>query len=65
MTPLGKKRLAEAGRASDASLAKVIQATLRAADVDLLLRACVLLERLDESLSGALDGSEARSAEKA
>lgn len=50
ITPLGKKRLAEAGRSSDASLAKVIQATLRAADIDLLVRACILLERLDESL---------------
>jgi DNA-binding MarR family transcriptional regulator len=50
ITPLGKKRLAEAGRSSDATLAKAIQATRRAADIDLLVRACVLLERLDESL---------------
>lgn len=65
ITPLGRKRLAEVGRATDGPLANVIQATLQAADVDLLLRACVLLELLDESLGGALDGSEARRALKA
>lgn len=62
ITPLGKKRLAEAGRSSDASLAKAIQATLRAADIDLLMRACVLLERLDESLG---DSPAQRGAPKA
>jgi len=65
ITSLGTKRLAEAGLASDAALAKAIQTTLQAGDVDLLLRACVLLERLDESLAGAMAGSEPRRATKA
>ena len=65
LTPIGRKRLAEAGQASDASLAKIIQTTLQAADVDLLLRACVLLERLDESLGGAVDSSAPRRAVRA
>ena len=65
ITPLGKKRLAEVGRSTDATLAKVIQATLQAADVDLLQRACVLLERLDQSLGGAVDSPELHRAVKA
>ena len=65
ITPFGKKRLAEAGRSSDASLAKVIEATLRAADIDLLLRACTLLERLDESLGEALNSPAQRGTPKA
>jgi DNA-binding MarR family transcriptional regulator len=52
ITSVGKKRLADVGRATDSRLAAAIQETLQAADVELLLRACDLLERLDEALGG-------------
>lgn len=52
LTPQGKKRLAEAARASDASLSGVIGDVLGADDQILLLQACKLLDRLDAALGG-------------
>ncbi|MBS0519366.1 MAG: MarR family transcriptional regulator [Proteobacteria bacterium] len=52
LTAQGKKRLADAARASDASLAQAIGDTLDPEDQAALLRACKLLDRLDAALSG-------------
>lgn len=56
LTPQGKKRLADAAKANDASLARIMEATLSADDRRLLLRACELLDGLDEALGGNKDG---------
>ncbi|MGH8821338.1 MAG: MarR family transcriptional regulator [Rhodoferax sp.] len=61
MTPLGKKRLAGASRASDALLARIIGATLSADERTLLLRACVLLEGLGEAFGSQPAGLVATS----
>lgn len=55
LTPEGKKRLVDATRARVASLAKIIEATLNTEEQALLLRACGLLDRLDEALGSPSD----------
>lgn len=57
LTSLGKKRLAEGAQTIDASLAAIIEATLSAEDRQLLLRACALLDALDDALGRAKDGA--------
>jgi DNA-binding MarR family transcriptional regulator len=55
LTPQGRKRLADAAKASDAALAKIMEATLSAEERRLLLRACALLDGLDEALGRSRD----------
>mgnify|MGYP001545815334 FL=1 len=62
MTAPGKKRLAAAFRDSDASLARIIDASLSADERTLLLRACVLLEGLGEAFGSQPVGLDATSA---
>ena len=55
LTPQGRKRLADAAKASDAALAKIVEATLSVEERRLLLRACELLDGLDEALGRSRD----------
>jgi DNA-binding MarR family transcriptional regulator len=55
LTMQGKKRLKDAAREKDASLAKIIAATVSASDRSVLLRACLLLDSLDEALSSHVE----------
>jgi DNA-binding MarR family transcriptional regulator len=61
LTPQGKKRLKDAAQAKDASLAQIIESTLNANERSLLLRACLLLDGLDEALSEVTKAAEAQS----
>jgi DNA-binding MarR family transcriptional regulator len=61
LTPQGKKRLKDAAQAKDASLAQIIESTLNANERSLLLRACLLLDGLDEALSEVTKATEAQS----
>lgn len=51
LTPHGRRRLADSAKASDAGLAAVIVATLTASERRLVLRACQLLDALDDALT--------------
>jgi DNA-binding MarR family transcriptional regulator len=53
LTPVGKRRLADAAQASDAALARIIEASLSAEERRILFRACELLDALDEALGRA------------
>jgi DNA-binding MarR family transcriptional regulator len=52
LTAHGRKRLVAAAQAADAPLAGAIAATISVDDRRVLLQACALLERIDETLSG-------------
>jgi len=51
LTPAGRKRLTDAARQQDASLARIIDETFSAKERAVLLRACFLLDALDDALS--------------
>ena len=55
LTPMGRRRLVDAAKDSDAALARIIEANLTAEDRRLLLRACALLDDLDEALGRGVD----------
>jgi DNA-binding MarR family transcriptional regulator len=54
LTPAGRKRLTDAAREKDADLARIIDGTLSASERSVLLRACFLLDALDDALSNVL-----------
>jgi DNA-binding MarR family transcriptional regulator len=51
LTPSGRKRLTDAAQEKDAALARIIDNTLSASERSVLLRACFLLDVLDDALS--------------
>lgn len=51
LTPAGRKRLADAAQEKDAALARIIDKSFSASERAVLLRACFLLDSLDDALS--------------
>ncbi len=60
LTATGKRCLADATRETDAALAETIEVCLSLEERKILLRACALLERLDEAMSGSAGPGKAR-----
>jgi DNA-binding MarR family transcriptional regulator len=50
LTRQGRQRLRDAAESSDAALTDTLRALFDVAELDLLLRACMLLDRLDEAI---------------
>lgn len=59
LTPIGRKRLTDAAQEKDAAFAKIIDSTLSASERSVLLRACFLLDALDDALSDVQEGNGA------
>ncbi len=63
LTRQGRRRLRDAAASSDALLTEALRTHFDTAELDLLLRACVLLDRLDEAMqtdATGIDGAAER-----